>query len=123
MNQEAIGILKEVVTKWTSIRRFSSENKKVDSFNSPITDDEFVLRFSNSINNFFCDGKQISINLVSKPFHTNTISDNPLSRNIKGDKYRLEKFLDEFDELFYKEVENKLDKCLETLTTSEPLFL
>ncbi len=122
MNQQAIGILKEVITKWTELRRFTFENKKVDSFKSPIIDDEFVLRFSNSVNSFFCKGQLIPINLVSKPFHTNTISNNTLSKNFNGDKYRLEKFLEEFDEQFYKEVENKLENCIETLTTSDPLF-
>lgn len=122
MSQQAIDILREVIAKWTGTRRFTFENKKVDSYKSPITDDEFVLRFSNSVNSFFCNGQLIPINLISKPFLTNTISDNPLSQNINGDKYRLEKFLEEFDEQFYKEVENKLENCIETLTKSAPLF-
>lgn len=122
MNQQAIDILKVVIERWTSFRRYTFENKKVYSYKSPITNDEFVLRFSNSVHSFFCDGQLIPIDLNSKPFHTNSISDSSLSKNINGDKYRLEKLLEEFDEQFYKEVENKLESCIENLKTSDPLF-
>jgi hypothetical protein len=122
MNQQAIQILSEIIERWKGSRRFTFENKKIDSYKSPITNDEFVLRFTNSVNSFLCNGVLIPINLVSRPFLTNTISDNPLSQNKNADKYRLEKFLEEFDEQFYKELETKLENCIETLTTSDPLF-
>lgn len=122
MNEQAFQILKEVIDKWRSTRRYTFENKKIDSYKSPIVDDEFVLRFSNSVNSFFCNGKLIPVSLISRPFHTNTGSDDQLLQNINGDKYRLEKFLKEFDEKFYEEIEKKLENCIETLASSDPLF-
>jgi hypothetical protein len=122
MDSPAIKTIQEVITKWKSERRFTFENKQVFPYKSPITDGEFVLRFSNSLNSFFCDKQKIEITLTSRPFHTATLSDKPLSDNPNGDKYRLEKFLEEFDNDFYKEVEQKLNDCIDTLTTSDPLF-
>ena len=84
-----------------------------------------ALVFSNSVYSFFCNGQLIPISLDSIPFYTNTLSSNPLSENPNGDKYRLEKFLEEFDELFYKEVTDKLKTCEDDegkLATSDPLF-
>lgn len=122
MNEKAINSIREAITNWKGKRNFTFENKKIYSYNSPITNGEFVLRFSNSLNSFFCNGNTIEISLTSRPFHTGTLSDTPISENPNGDKYRLEKFLEEFDEAFYTEVERKLNDCIETLTTSDPLF-
>ncbi len=122
MNEQVIQLLRDVITKWRGERQFTFENKQIRNYISPIAKDEFVLTFSNSVSTFFCNGKLIPIELISRPFHTNTINDNPISQNPTGDKYRLEKFLQEFDEEFYKEVENKLSDCIETLTTSDPVF-
>ena len=114
--------MQEVITKWKSERRFTFENKQVHPYKSPITDGEFILRFSNLLNSFFCDKQKIEISLTSRSFHTSTLSDNPLSENPNGDKHRLEKFLEEFDNEFYTQVEQKLNDCIDTLTTSDPLF-
>lgn len=122
MNEQAIQLLRDIIAKWRGERQFTFENKQINSYRSPITENEFVLRFSNSVNTFFCNGKLIPIELISRPFHTNTINDNPISHNPNGDKYRLEKFLQEFDEEFYRLVENKLSDCIEALTTSDPVF-
>jgi hypothetical protein len=122
MNDKAINSIREAITNWKGKRNFTFENKQIYSYNSPITNGEFVLRFSNSLNSFFCNGNTIEISLTSRPFHTGTLSDTPISDNPNGDKYRLEKFLEEFDEAFYTEVERKLNDCIETLTTSDPLF-
>lgn len=122
MNEKAINSIREAITNWKGKRNFTFENKKIYSYNSPITNGEFVLRFSNSLNSFFCNGNTIEISLTSRPFHTGTLSDTTISDNPNGDKYRLEKFLEEFDEAFYTEVERKLNDCIETLTTSDPLF-
>jgi len=52
MNEQAIQLLKEVITKWLGERQFTFENKQVHNYKSPITDNEFVLRFSNSVDFF-----------------------------------------------------------------------
>jgi hypothetical protein len=122
MNEKAINSIREAITNWKGKRNFTFENKQIYSYNSPIINGEFVLRFSNSLNSFFCNGNTIEISLTSRSFHTGTLSDTPISDNPNGDKYRLEKFLEEFDEAFYTEVERKLNDCIETLTTSDPLF-
>lgn len=123
MNEQTLQILREVIAQWKGERRFTYENKQVFPYKSPITPGEYLLRFSNSLNSFFCEGKLIEITLTSNPFHTATLSDNPLSDNINGDKYRLEKHLQAFDESFYAEVDKKLNDCIDTLSTSDPLFL
>lgn len=122
MKDEALQIIRTVIQKWQGERRFTFEQKQVHSYKSPITEGEFVLRFTNSLHSFFCNGTLIPIILTSRPFHTNTLSEQPLSENVNGDKYRLEKHLEEFDNLFYTEVDNKLSECIDTLTTSDPLF-
>jgi hypothetical protein len=122
MNSIAIEAIREAINKWKSERRFTFENKQVHNYKSPIKDGEYILRFSNSVESFFCDKKQIKISLSSRPFHTDTLSDNPLSDNPKGDKYRLEMLLSDFDNDFYSEVEIKLNDCIDNLTTSDPLF-
>lgn len=122
MNEQAIQLLREVITNWRNGKQFTFENKQVDNYKSPYKDYELVLSFSNSVDTFFCNKQLIPTKLISRPFHTNTISHNPISENPNGDKHRLEKFLQDFDEEFYKEVENKLANCLETLATSDPLF-
>jgi hypothetical protein len=122
MNKVAIESIQEAITTWKSKRNFTFENKQVHPYKSPIVDGEYVLRFTNSLNSFFCNGKTIEISLTSRPFHTGTLSEKPLSDNPKGDKHRLDKFLEEFDSAFYTEVENRLNDCIETLTTSDPLF-
>lgn len=118
----AIEAIKEAIATWKSKRNFTYENKQVHPYKSPIVEGEYVLRFTNSLNNFFCNGKKIEISLTSRPFHTGTLSDNPLSENPKGDKHRLDTFLAEFDADFYTAVENKLNDCIDTLTTSVHLF-
>lgn len=122
MNKIAIEAIQEAITTWKSKRNFTFENKQVHPYKSPIVDGEYVLKFSNSLNSFFCNGEAIEISLASRPFHTGTLSENPLSENLNGDKNRLDKFLEEFDNTFYTEVENRLNDCIETLTTSDPLF-
>ena len=122
MKDEALQIIRDVIQKWQDERRFTFEQKQIHSYKSPITEGEFVLRFTNSLQSFFCNKTLIPIELTSRPFHTNTLSEKPLSENANGDKYRLEKHLEEFDYLFYKEVDGKLSECIDTLTTSDPLF-
>lgn len=122
MNKTAIESIQEAITTWKGKRNFTFENKQVHPYKSPIVDGEYVLRFTNSLNSFCCNGQTIQISLTSRPFHTGTLSEKPLSNNPKGDKNRLDKFLEEFDNDFYTEVENRLSDCIETLTTSDPLF-
>jgi len=122
MKEVAINSIRVAITNWKDRRNFTFENKQVNSYSSPITEGELVLKFSNSLNSFFCNEKTIEISLTSRPFHTVTLSNNPLSDNPNADKYRLDKFLEEFDEAFYSEVERRLNDCIETLTTSDPLF-
>jgi len=122
MKDQAVQILRDTITKWKAERRFTYEKKEVYPYKSPITEGEYVLRFSNTLNSFFCNDKLIEISLTSTPFHTATLSDNPLSDNINGDKYRLEKHLQTFDDEFYAEVDKRLNDCIDTLSTSDPLF-
>jgi hypothetical protein len=122
MREEAMQAIQEAITAWRNNRVFTFENKRITHYKSPITDGEYMLIFSNTVNSFFCDKQQMEISLSTRPFHTATLSKNPLSDNPKGDKYRLEKFLEEFDKEFYALVENKLSECIENLTTSDPLF-
>ena len=122
MNNTAIEAIKEAITTWKGKRNFTFENKQFHLYKSPIEDGEYLLRFTNSLNSFFCKGQTIQISLTSRPFHTGTLSEKPLSDNPQGDKQRLDKFLEEFDNDFYTQVENRLNDCIETLTTSDPLF-
>lgn len=122
MNKEVIKPIQEAITTWKNRRNFTFENKQVHTYKSPIVDGEYVLRFTNSLNSFFCNNQTIEISLTSQLFHTRSLSEKPLSENPKGDKHRLDKFLEEFDNAFYNEVENRLNDCIETLTTSDPLF-
>lgn len=122
MKEEAIKNIQDAINNWKNERRFTYENKQVHPYKSPIVDGEYVLRFTNSMNSFICQGKPIEISKASRPFHTATLSDSPLSENPNSDKYQLEKFLEEFDNEFYKEVENKLNDCIDELTTTDPLF-
>ena len=122
MSKEAVGAIQEAITTWKSKRNFTFEHKQFHPYKSPIVEGEYVLRFTNSLNSFFCNGQTIKISLASRPFHTGSLSDKPSSDNPKGDKHRLDKFLEEFDTAFYTEVENRLNDCIETLTTTDPLF-
>lgn len=122
MNKIAIEAIQEAITAWKGKKNFAFENKQIHSYKSPIVDGEFILKFTNSLNNFLCNGLTIEIFLTSRPFHTGTLSENPLSDNPKGDKHKLDKFLENFDIDFYTEVENRLNDCIETLTTSDSLF-
>lgn len=122
MINDAKSNIQEVINKWKSEGRFQNENKQVQQYKSPIADGELLLRFSNSLKRFFCQGKPVEISKESRPFHTTTLSENPLSNNPKGDKSRLEMFLDEFDNDFYLEVENKLNDCIDSLAASDQLF-
>jgi hypothetical protein len=122
MNQTAIDILRQVIKKWQVQRQYTYENKQVHVYKNPMVQDEMVLRFSNSLYSFFCKDKNIEIFLSSEPFFTATIGESSLSDNVNGDGYRLEKHLEEFDELFYQEVERKLSECIDSLTTSDPFL-
>lgn len=122
MKEEVIQKIQDAINNWKGERRFTYENKQVHPYKSPIVDGEYVLRFTNSLNSFICQGQPIEISKASRPFHTATLSDSPLSDNPKGDKYRLGKFLEEFDNEFYAEVEKKLDDCIDGLTNTDPLF-
>lgn len=122
MNKDGHQALQEAITNWKKIRRFTFENKQVHSFKSPISDGEFILTFSNSLRSFMCKDKTIDVTSDSGKFHTATLSDNPVSENFNGDKLRLEKFLEDFDNSFYTLVDQKLSECLDTLYTTDPLF-
>jgi len=65
---------------------------------------------------FFCNNKLIPIDLISNPFLTTTLSDNPISKNYNADAHRLNKLLYDFDIQFYKMVEDKINECIESLT-------
>jgi hypothetical protein len=118
MKTQAKELIQEAITSWKSKKQFTIEEKQVHSYNSPIVDGEYVLIFTNSLNSFICNGKPFEISHTSRPFHTGTLSEQPISENPKGDKHRLEKFLEELDIEFFIKVENKLNECLETLSKS-----
>jgi len=122
MNERALDILRDVITAWKNEKIYTFENKQVYSYKSPVSNGEYILQFSNSLKSFFCKEKLIEINLTSRPFHTGTLSDNPISQNIEGDKHRLVKLLAEFDSQFSTEVDKSLSDCIESLSTSDPLF-
>ena len=122
MNPKALNLLQEVVTKWKSERRFTFEDKQVYNYSNPVCEGEIVIKFSNTLKSFFCNKELIEISLMSKSFPTTTLSENPLSENPDTDRNRLIVFLEEFDNKFYDEVENKLNECIDTLTTTDPLF-
>jgi hypothetical protein len=120
---EAVKRLQEVISSWQKKRRYTYQNKGIVFFaQNPAIPGEYILHFGNSVYSFFCNDKLIPINLVSKPFLTRTLSDNPLSENPMADKDALEKLLDKFDNDFYDEVESKLNDCVDKLTVSDPLF-
>ncbi|HMK03806.1 MAG TPA: hypothetical protein VK489_06425 [Ferruginibacter sp.] len=64
MKDEALQIIRSVIQKWEGERRFTFEQKQVHSYESPITKGEYVLRFTNSLHSFFCNGTLIPINNI-----------------------------------------------------------
>ena len=123
MRNESIKHIVNVIGNWKGDRTYTYEIRSVRPLNSPIVNGESILIFTSTLYGFYCekDGKELEISLTSKPFHTTTLSNSPLSDNPKADKYRLEKFLDEFDAAFEKLREDKLAECGNKSYTTDPL--
>lgn len=122
MKEESIKLLREVIENWKRRKIYTYQQKEVSGGKSPIDKGEILLRFKINLPGFFCQGKEIPISLTSRIFHTATLSEQPLSENASGDKYRLEKFLSDFDEQFDALVSEEFTKCPEIIFTSDPLF-
>ena len=123
MKESAKKLLQEVISHWMGKRLYTYESKHVAyCYPNPAKDEEYVLAFKNSIYCFFCDNQLIPIELLTKPFITQTLSDDCLSENPMSDRDALRKILEEFDNDFYKMVESKLEGCVDRLTTSDPVF-
>jgi hypothetical protein len=120
---QSIPLIRQVITEWQKPKYFTYEEKLPHFGRSPISEGEHILRFSAKINSFFCQKELIPIELTSGIFHTTTLSSNPLSDNVNADAIRLKKFLEDFDEVFYLHVEQKINECEETVMTSDPIWM
>lgn len=122
MNLEALEKIKEEIIKWKNRKFYTYQTKNFHSYNSPVSDGEYILKFTTSIKNFKCSNEPMDINKTSTIFLTTTMSENPISDNENADKIRLNQFLVDFDEEFNRFVEEKIDECQDNLIASEPLF-
>lgn len=124
MNTNALKKIKESIEDWNGRKYYTYQTKSFQTSKSPINPEEYIIKFTISLQNLFCKGEQITINLESKIFHSTTLSINSISDNENADKIRLNKFLIDFDNQFNELVETKLSECNESLFTSDsdPLF-
>jgi hypothetical protein len=122
MNSQALEKIKQSIEDWNGRKYYTYQTKTFLVSKSPINPDEYILRFTTSVQSFFCNGELIKMDLGSKMFHSTTLGDNPVSDNENADKFRLDKFLIDFDDQFNELVEEKLSECSETSFTSDPLF-
>jgi hypothetical protein len=122
MKPEAIEILRQVIENWKNQKQYTHEHKQVIAHVNPAVAEEGVLRFSNALYGFYCKDRNMEIYLASPVFFTYCLSENSLSKNINGDKLRLEKHLKDFDEAFYKKVEDKANDCIDALMIATPFF-
>lgn len=122
MNLEALEKIKEEIIKWENRKFYTYQTKNFYSYNSPVSDGEYILKFTTSIKNFKCSNQPMDIDKTSTIFLTTTISENPISDNENADKIRLNQFLVDFDDEFNRFVEEKIDECQDNLIASEPLF-
>ncbi len=122
MNLQALEKIKEEIIKWENRKFYTYQTKNFYSYNSPVSDDEYILKFTTSIKKFKCNHQPMDIDKTSTIFLTTTISDNPISDNENADKIRLNDFLVNFDDEFNRFVEEKIDECQDNLIASEPLF-
>jgi hypothetical protein len=93
----------------------------MSAYRSPISEGEFVLRFSNKVS-LKCNGKFSDVTLTSRSYPTTTISDFPISRNRNADIEMLQILLKDFDTKFYIEVNKRIDECIETMEATEGSF-
>ena len=122
MNQQAAEKLRVVISAWKARTLYTYHQKNGGVAKSPVVSGEVILRFNCTLQGFFCQGLPIEITLDSKSFHTTTLSESPLGDNPDADKYRLEKFLNDFDQQFEAYVSDKFAECSETIFTSDPAF-
>lgn len=122
MNLGALERIREVIIEWEKRKFYTYQTKKCYPYESPVSQDEFILRFTTSLKNFNCNNTNIPIDLISKPFLTTTISNNTFSDNQNADKIRLVEFLVNFDNQFNELVEEKINECQDNLIASEQFF-
>ncbi|MFA6924776.1 MAG: hypothetical protein WC223_11055 [Bacteroidales bacterium] len=125
MKEEALKIIKGVLEKWINTKRYN-ETKKVFSYVSPINKGEYILYFYST----FCYFKNIDGKTNKEPsfiskeskhfFQTATLSDMPLLENMNADRYRLEEYLEKFDNEFYEQIEKEING--DNFFTSDPFF-
>ena len=121
MNEDSLKAIQHTIGEWKKKRSLTYENKAVGARKSPITRDEYLLFFSNTIF-FFCGTKEIVVYDQMEVFQTMTLGKNPLSDNQNSDAFRLKGLLDNFDSQFNEKVQKKLDECTQNLTSSDPVF-
>lgn len=119
---EARQIIVAVLQEWHKRTDFTYQEKMIHSGHNPTMAGEALFYFENSVNSFFCQGKLIPIRLMSDPYTTVTLSTPSIADNPLADKYRLEKFLIDFDEKFREMAQRLMDECPEKTTTSDPFF-
>lgn len=122
MKEESIKLIKKTLDNWRVKKNYTFQHKDISIGKSPIVEGEYIFKFNNTLHGFFCKGKEIQISIISKPFHTTTLSDSPLSENVNSDKLRLEKILNDFDNEFDSKVNDMLAECDDVIYTSDPLF-
>lgn len=123
MNEAAKHII-NVISNWKAKRTFTYETRSVIPTYSPVAKGEVLLKFTCILYGFYWEknGEQLQISLTSQSFQTTTLYNPQIGINLKADKYRLEKFLDEFDAEFDKLVDAKLAECGNKSYTTDPLF-
>jgi hypothetical protein len=122
MQEESKIKIQELLNEWRATRSYIYEFKQVLSGKSHINDGEFVLQLTNTLKGFYYNGKELEISKISKPFHTTSLSNNPLSNNVNADYERLKQLIKEFDDEFYPLIDEKLAECGEVILTSDPTF-
>lgn len=119
MNVKAVEIIKDVIINWKSKKNYTYHVKDFVVGKSPVDKEEFIFRFFSTLPNFNCNGEIITVKLDSKIFHSTTIGNSSISDNPEADKFRLENFLQKFNEEFDELVQEKLNDCNDLLFDSD----
>lgn len=120
MKEESKRKMQELLDGWRATRNYTYELKQVLSCKSPIHEGEVILKLTNTLKGFYFDGKEVEISKISKPFHTTTLSIDPLSANVNADYLWLKQLIKEFDDEFYPLIDEKLAECGDVFLTSDP---
>lgn len=97
--------IRDILIKWKE-DEFDNNSKSFKEYPSPIVDGEyyFVLQRIQELN---FPGKSKTVE-AKRTFHTQTFAPTPLSDNPNGDRYRLNKLLQAFDNEYDQKFEEEI---------------